>query len=169
MRKYFLNILIVITFASFEVVKAQTSGGNSPYSRYGWGKLTEEAQGFNKGMAGAGIAARGKEMLNYQNPASYSALDSITFLFDAGISLQNGHWSENGKSINALNSSLDYLQAGFRLRKHLGISIGVRPISIVAYDFYATKSMPDNDGFGVYTSTSSYSGEGCVRKIWLGL
>ena len=169
MRKYFLNILIVITFASFEVVKAQTSGGNSPYSRYGWGKLTEEAQGFNKGMAGAGIAARGKEMLNYQNPASYSALDSITFLFDAGISLQNGHWSENGKSINALNSSLDYLQAGFRLRKHLGISIGVRPISIVAYDFYATKSMPDNDGFGVYTSTSSYSGEGGVRKIWLGL
>ena len=92
-------ILSLIALVAILPSKAQTSGSNSPYSRYGWGNLSEEAQGFNKGMAGTGLGARGRSILNYQNPASYSAIDSITFLFDAGISLQRGHWSENGTAI----------------------------------------------------------------------
>lgn len=161
-------ILSLIALVAILPSKAQTSGSNSPYSRYGWGNLSEEAQGFNKGMAGTGLGARGRSILNYQNPASYSAIDSITFLFDAGISLQRGHWSENGKKVNALNSTLDYLQAGFRLRKNLGISIGIRPISIVGYDFYSTQQMDNNDGFGEYTCTSSYQGNGGTHETWLG-
>ncbi len=167
MIKHFLILSVAAIMAVTSSV-AQTSGSNSPYSRYGWGTLADEAQGFNKGMGGVGIGARNRSILNYQNPASYSAIDSITFIFDAGISLQTGRWSENGKHANALNSTLDYVQAGFRLRRNLGISIGMRPISIVGYDFYTTTQMNNDDGFGEYTCSSSYKGDGGIREAWLG-
>lgn len=167
MNRILATFILAILFVTSST--AQTSGGNSPYSRYGWGILSEDAQGFNKAMAGTGIGFRKLDALNHQNPASYSALDSITLLFDAGISLQNGHWSENGKSTNALNSTLDYLQAGFRMTKNLGFCIGIQPISLVSYDFFTTQKIDDIDGFGEYTSSSSYRGEGGVNKAWIGL
>ena len=148
---------------------AQSSGCNSPYSRYGWGMLSDESQGFNKSLGSVALGFRGKDVLNRQNPASYAAIDSMTFLFDVGVSLQYGHWSENGKSVNAHNSTLDYLEAGLRLFKNVGVSIGMRPISIVGYNFNTTQTLPDNDGYGEKTATSTFEGSGGVRQAWLGL
>ena len=163
--------LLAATTMFFSISSAQTSGGNSPYSRYGWGNLTDGGQGFNKSMGGVALGFKGKDLLNYSNPASYAAIDSITFLFDIGISLQNGYFKENGKSVNALNSTLDYIQTGFRLKKNLGISLGMRPVSIVSYDFYNNTPL-DGDG-SIWdenaTTSSSYKGDGGMRNIWIGL
>lgn len=150
-------------------VYAQTSGSNSPYSRYGWGSLSEDAQGFNKAMGGVGLGFSAKDMLNTQNPASYAAIDSVTLLFDVGISLQGGHWSEGSKSVNAFNSTLDYMEAGFRLCNRLGMSLGLRPFSLVGYDFKSKETLADIDGYGEKIVTSSYTGEGGTHKVWLGM
>ena len=170
MNKRIITLLSIIIMGS-SIASAQTSGGNSPYSRYGWGTLTDGGQGFNKGMGGVALGFKGRDILNYANPASYASIDSITFLFDIGISLQNGYFKENDKSVNALNSTLDYIQAGFRLRKNLGVSIGLKPVSIVSYDFYNNTALQGEEGIwdeGATTS-SSYYGEGGMRNAWLGL
>ena len=96
-------------------ISAQSSGTNSPYSRYGWGILADEAMGFNKGMAGVAVGMRDPNIINRQNPASYSEMDSLRLLFDIGISLQNSYMREGGTKVNAHNSTLDYLTAAFRL------------------------------------------------------
>ena len=49
-KKYVLLILLGVIFSSSVV--AQHTGSNSPYSRYGFGLLTDRAQSFNKGMSG---------------------------------------------------------------------------------------------------------------------
>lgn len=76
---------------------AQTNGSNSPYSRYGFGLLGDGGNAFNKGMSGTAYGMRNGKEINTKNPASYAALDSLSFIFDFGMSLQNGNFSQDGK------------------------------------------------------------------------
>ena len=82
-----LLLLSALTVCS-GLVTAQTNGSNSPYSRYGFGLLNDRAQGFNKGMSGLAYGMRNGKELNAKNPASYSSIDSLSFIFDIGLSLQ---------------------------------------------------------------------------------
>jgi hypothetical protein len=107
--------------------------------------------------------------VNVTNPASYSAVDSLTFLFDAGMTLQNANFSENGTKTNAKNSSVDYLAAQFRLSKGLGFTLGFVPFSTVGYSFSQTSYLPDaTDGTTQYT-TYSYDGDGGIQQVMAGL
>jgi hypothetical protein len=109
-------------------VSAQ-SGTNSPYSQYGLGVLSDQSQGFNRGMNGLAYGLRDGNQVNYLNPASYSAVDSLTMVFDVGLSLQLTNFSEQGTKVNARNANFEYAVAGFRLARHLGFSFGVIPFS----------------------------------------
>ena len=82
MRKFILAALLL---GSTLMVNAQ-SGTNSPYSQYGLGVLSEQTSGFNRGMNGVGLGFHEHNQINYLNPASYAAIDSMTFILDAGIS-----------------------------------------------------------------------------------
>lgn len=147
----------------------QTSGSNSPFSRYGWGTLADESMGFNKGMAGLALGMRDSLSLNRHNPAAYSEMCSQTLIFDAGISLQNCLLKSGGKNINAQNSSVDYIAAGFRLAPRLGFSLGLRPFSYVGYNFSTSSYLDDIDGYGSKTATSTYYGDGGFRQIYAGV
>lgn len=70
--------------------------------------------------------------MNYLNPASYSAIDSMTFILDAGISGQVTNFNENGVKKNANNSNLEYVVGGFRLLRHVGMSFGIIPLPMWA-------------------------------------
>lgn len=77
------------------------SGTNSPYSQYGLGELSEQSGSFSRGMNGLAYGLRLNNQVNALNPASYSALDSLSFIFDAGVSLQMTQFKEGGRSISA--------------------------------------------------------------------
>lgn len=151
--------------ASTQVVSAQ-SGTNSPYSQYGLGMLSDQSAGFSRGMDGAGIAYHVHNQVNYLNPASYSSLDSITFIFDAGLSGQITNFSENGVKKNAKNANFEYIIAGFRVFRHLGLSFGYLPYSNIGYSYSTTKSLNDANST---TVGDSYSGSGGLHQVYLGL
>ena len=164
--KRFINALIAITYIS--VVSAQTST-NSPYTRYGFGQLSDQTFGHTQAMGGIGIGLRNGLHVNVANPASYSAVDSLTFLFDAGMTLQNANFTEGSVKTNAKNSSFDYLAMQFRLCKGLGFTAGILPYSTVGYSFNNYEDLKD-DGFGNKVSTStSHTGDGSLRQIFMGL
>ena len=53
---------VILTLAALvccSTLWAQTSGNNSPYSRYGWGTLADESQSFNIGMGEPGTPYAG--------------------------------------------------------------------------------------------------------------
>jgi hypothetical protein len=142
---------------------------NSPYTRYGYGQLADQVFGHSKAMGGIAIGLRNGSQINATNPASYSAVDSLTFLFDAGLTLQNANFSENGVKTNAKNSSVDYLAAQFRLGKGLGFTLGFLPMSSVGYSFTQTGSLPDATDGSTQYATYSYDGDGGLQQVMAGL
>ena len=109
----------------FATVLVAQNNMNSPYSRFGLGVLSEQQVGADRAMGGIGIGTRGHNNINLLNPASYSTVDTLSFLFDFGFSLQNGNFSENGKKVNAKNAGPDYVAMQFRVQPKIGMTLEI--------------------------------------------
>ncbi|RHP65260.1 hypothetical protein [Bacteroides sp. OF04-15BH] len=166
------KILYSLLLAGAQILPAtaQTNGTNSPYSRFGLGMLDDQSQGFNKAMSGLGIGLHAGNRVNMLNPASYSKADSLTFIFDVGMSLQNGNFSDGSTSVNAHNTSLDYVNALFRIRKHLGFSFGFVPYSSIGYNFTTSQHVgTDYVSGNTITNQSTYYGDGGIHQLYAGI
>lgn len=141
---------------------------NSPYTRYGYGQLADQKFGNSIAMGGISYGLRNGLQVNTSNPASYSAVDSLTFIFDFGMSLQNANFKEGSIKTNAKNSSVDYISMQYRLTEGLGMSIGFLPFSAVGYSMNHTGTLTDSNNQSINT-TQSYSGEGGLQQVYVGL
>ena len=159
MKKLFINGILL--FASALTVSAQ-SGTNSPYSQYGLGILSEQSQGFNRGMNGLGLGFRYGNQVNTLNPASYSAADSLTMIFDVGLSGQITNFKEGNTKVNAKNADFEYAVAMFRAMPSLGISFGIVPFTNVGYSYSRT----DVASSSLY-SIETHSGNGGLREVYV--
>lgn len=170
MNKYGKHFCLALLMACSLNAEAQTNGSNSSYSRFGLGTLNDQSQGFNKGMAGVGLGLRPNNLVNMANPASYSAIDSLSFIFDAGMNFSIGRLSQKGNSVNVRNCNIDFVNAGLRLSKGLGLSFGFVPFSTIGYYFYsASKVTNEYATTQPVSSTSTYSGNGGLHQIYLGV
>ncbi|MGL5938620.1 MAG: hypothetical protein ACRCY5_07890 [Phocaeicola sp.] len=168
MMNYKKVIGVFILLASTGLTWAQTST-NSPYTRYGFGQLSDQNFGQSKAMGGVAYGLRNGLQINASNPASYAAVDSLTFLFDTGVSLQNANFKEHDVRTNAKNSAVDYIAAQFRLRKGMGIAVGFLPYSSVGYNMSKKKiEQPESDETSEISSVSTYSGTGGLHQIFVG-
>lgn len=141
------------------------SGTDSPYSQFGLGDIADQGVGFNKGMSGVGLAFRKGNEANTLNPASYSAVDSITMIFDAGLSGQITNYEDNGKKVNGKSGGFDYVVGLFRLFKNVGVSFGIQPYSNIGYN-YSTKTQLASESTTVATS---YKADGGLSKLFVGM
>ena len=82
----FKRLINICLFCIVATAAMAQSGTNSPYTRYGFGQLSDQSFGNSKAMGGIAYGLRDGLHINAANPASYSAVDSLTFLFDAGMS-----------------------------------------------------------------------------------
>lgn len=139
---------------------------NSPYTRYGYGELASQNFAGSKAMGGVAYGLRDKYHINPANPASYTAVDSLTFLFDAGMSLQNTNFDDGTTKLNAGNSSFDYVAMQFRLFRGMGMTVGLLPFSHVGYSI---SNYNTNDEKPEATNTEIYEGDGGLRQVFLGL
>lgn len=159
-KRFFLLIaLLTITVVSF----AQQVGSNSPYSRYGYGLLSNPALGASEAMGGISYGLRRSQQVNPGNPASYSELDSLTFIFDFGVS---GHMARLNDEVNKrdfYNGNLDYVAIQFPLMRNFGASVGLLPFSKTGYNFGAARSLSNIQ----YLET--YRGTGGLTQIYAGL
>ena len=146
-------------------VSAQTSS-NSPYTRYGLGDLSDQVFTNNAAMGGIGYGLRTNWHINPMNPASYTAVDSLSFMFDAGMSLRSSNYQENGYKTNVKNSSFDYLVMQFRLHPRLALTAGITPYTKVGYNFTVTDKVENSDEVQVM---NTLSGDGGLQTVFLGL
>lgn len=141
------------------------SGTNSPYSQYGLGVLSDQSQGFNRGMNGLGYGLRSGKSVNVLNPASYSSIDSLTMLVDMGLSLQLTNFKDKGTKVNAKNANFEYAVASFRLFPKFGLSAGIIPYTNIGYNY----SFKEKVGTSTTTTTQTHSGEGGLHQAFLGM
>ena len=138
-------------------------GTNSPYSQFGIGSLSDQSQSMSRGMNGVGYGLRQGNVVNTLNPASYSSVDSLTMLFDMGLSGQFTHYEEGNVKRNTSLASFEYVVGSFRAWKNFGVSFGLLPYSSVGYE-YQTTSHKEKTGSLVET----YSGSGGLHEVFLG-
>jgi len=149
------TIIPVITFAQNHT--------NSPYTRYGYGKLADKSFTAQRGMGGIGYGLRNSKIINSMNPASYSNVDSMTFMLDLGVMGQFAWYEDKNNKESKGNGGLEYLAMQFPLAKSLGVGVGLEPISHVGYlygDFQ--KLAEEEDVF----SNSIYRGTGGLSQVY---
>lgn len=158
----------MLLFTMIGGIMVAQNGVNSPYSRYGFGLLSDQSTSANKGMGGLSYGLRNKYQINVGNPASYSAIDSLTFLFDAGVTLQNANFDNGTVKMNAKNSSLDYLALQFRIFKNIGMTAGFLPYSKINYSFSSSKTIREDEE-GKIVSYETFAGDGGLSQAFLGV
>ena len=77
--------IILFGLISAVLMMAQNNT-NSPYTRYGYGQLEDDCFSRSQAMGGTSIGMRTKNSINTNNPASYSSIDSTSFIFEMGVS-----------------------------------------------------------------------------------
>lgn len=131
----------------------------TPYSRYGYGILNDNATSMQRGMGGVGYAMNSGRQVNVMNPASYAAIDSLTFLFDMGVDMDMMWAKEGVLKDNSLGGGLDYITMSFPICKRVGASIGLLPYSSTNYTF--TDSIAN--------ASTAHQGAGNINQAYLGV
>ena len=147
-------------------VDAQSNLGNTPYSRYGYGREMNPTMARNRGMGGIGVGVRTNQQINPMNPASYTAMDSLTFLFDLGLHVVGEEFKEAGESQKKWNGGIDYLAAQFPIGKKMAAALAYLPYTYVGYNYGQQGTLDDNDD--IYYE-KAYSGSGGLNKAMIGL
>ena len=150
-----LFILAIITCWA----TAMAQNISTPYSKMGYGMLNDNASSIQRSMGGVGYAMKGGRIVNVMNPASYSDVDSLTFLWDVGIDLTNLWSKENGNKGYSFGGGLDYLTGHFKVAKGLGAAFGLLPYSSVGYTY----------GGLIDGGEESRSGNGGFNQLFVGL
>lgn len=135
---------------------------DSPYSRYGYGVLNNQSVGVSRAMGGITYGVRGLDA-NPGNPASYTSTDSLTFIFDMGVSYVKSRFSEANNVQTDNNGGLDYIAMQFRVAKKLGMSFGVLPFSSVGYQFGSQETVND------LSTKRTFTGSGNFSQVYVGL
>jgi hypothetical protein len=168
-NKAFLFVLVSLLLTQLSVGQNNT---NSPYTRFGYGDISDGNSGEQRAMGGVALGARSNKSINTFNPASYSSVDSMTFMFDLGSSALLSRFSTNQGSTNTFNANLEYITMQFPLAKNLGFSAGLLPYSFAGYNFYKTDKHYVNMGLSDFDSVqyrTCFNGEGGISQVYAGL
>jgi hypothetical protein len=155
--------LLSISFIFFSSLLFSQSRISSPYSFYGLGNLSDIQSARFLSLGGLSYAVSSPYSVNLMNPASYSAYDSLSFLFEGGISMNSVKLVtlENNQTSNY--ASLGYLLFGFPVTKWWRASFGITPYSQTGYSISETRII-DSIGKVKYT----YEGNGGINRVFLG-
>lgn len=153
---------VAVAIAASLPMKAQ-NGTVSPYSRFGYGLLSDRATAMQSQMGGVGYAMFSGRQINVMNPASYARVDSLTFLFDIGFKMSNAWHEETPEgtrvSDNIFGGGLGYITMQFPVSKNIGVSVGLIPWSSVGY----------NIGNLIENGYTTRSGDGSINELYAGI
>ncbi len=135
----------------------------SPYSRYGLGDLTGNNNAWNNSLGQLGIGIRSPYHVNYSNPASYTAFDSLSFLFEGGFNGEFVTLKSDFQSVSRNYASLGYLLFGMPVTGWWKTSLGIVPFSDVGYSVANYEEFPESG-----TVIRLYQGEGGINRLFWG-
>ena len=134
---------------------------NSPYSRFGLGTMGARTASASAAMGGTSLAFQSVSVVNFANPASYIAYDSLSCLFDVSFSYKN-HTLTAASVQKGSSISFDYLAFGLPVLKCWKTSFGFQPFSNVSYIINHVKTMdPDKISDSIW-------GEGGINEFYWG-
>lgn len=152
-------VLILCGLSGF----TQNNNTSSPFSRYGLGDLHHYGYGRTAAMGGASLGSRHAVQINSANPASYTANDSLSFIFEFGLDGTFSNYKSNFGNTKADDINFRYFSLSWPVTKWLGGAMGIQPFSDMGYEIGYL------DSLGTAGNTYyNYFGEGTTSKAFLG-
>lgn len=111
-------------------------------------------------MGNIGIGSRENYNINIDNPASYTAIDTASFLFEGGLVAKYTKLKAKGIDEDATTASLGHLLMGFPLNRWWKSSVGLVPYSTTGYSV-TSDSLYENVGNVLY----EYKGLGGITRF----
>jgi hypothetical protein len=142
---------------------------NSPLARFNLGTIEPVASYRSLGMGGTGIAMRDNLTINFANPASYSSVDTNSFIFDFGIDYGLNFISDGATSDLSEDLNFDHIILGFPIKRRWGFAAGLVPVSNGYYNIFEFMRAGD-PGYDPITGeyTSFHEGSGSLTNFFLG-
>ncbi len=157
------NAVIVIVFLALSLKSNAQVAINSPYTRFGVGEISQQGIGMSPGMGGTAIAHRFSNQINFLNPASYSAQDTLSFILDFGINGEIRNLSSQYEKVSLKDFNMEHITIAFPVSRWWGASIGILPYSRIGYNMMLEGAFSSEDIYRVY-----YEGNGSLNKFYLG-
>ncbi|MBO5454978.1 MAG: hypothetical protein J6A20_00480 [Muribaculaceae bacterium] len=153
-----IKLLLALAVAMLSAGSITAQNETSPYSKFGYGILRDNATSAQRQMGGVGYAMQSGRQVNVMNPASYAMVDSLTFLFDMGIDASLYWRKDVSGNDRDFGGGIDYLTMLFPVSKQIGVSIGLLPYSSVGYSF----------GSDINNGIATHQGVGGLNQLYLG-
>ena len=159
-NRFVFLILLLLGFAP--VLRAQNEI-SMPYSSFGVGSLNTSSNGHLDGMGGVSYAMQNPYRINFRNPASYAAFDSLSFVADAAASLYVSNIRQGNLTQKNSYAKTGYLTIGLPVTPHWRTSVGIVPYSTVGYDIADKQTLDDIGGVSY-----NYTGKGGLNQLYWG-
>lgn len=154
-----LYLFLPLSFAA----SAQNVMTSSPYSMFGIGEIASGLSGANAGMGNVSAGMRGKTLINANNPAALTALDTCRLLADVSAFAKWESYKSRGGN-QAFTGNFSGFSLAGRILPRWYMAAGLAPYSSTGYYFQSTQELEGTSG-SYYTST--FSGDGGLSKVFL--
>lgn len=177
MRMAMALLLIVwcATTAGSAVAQNMNSSNltSSAYNRYGYGRMGSMGNTVTKTMGDVGIALRSNQYTTLMNPASLTAIDTLTMIFTVGLDAEMGRMTEGAKSHSQWDAGFSGMSMQAPLWRNFAMSLSLNPYSMVGYYYGASDKQhiqsPTTQGGDTLSYASTHQGVGGINNFMLGL
>ncbi len=145
-------------------LSAQNVMTSSPYSMFGLGEISTGIYGSNAGMGGVAYAMRDKALLNTDNPAGLTGLDSLKLIVETSGFIKKEFYHSNGSSNQAFTGNASAFSLGGRIMPRWYAAVGLKPYSSVGYYFQSSQPLEGSPN-SYYNSV--FEGNGGLSKLSL--
>lgn len=155
MRRLFPALFLLALIGASPCLYAQSF---SPYTRFGFGYMPDDAMAATRSMGGFTAAYTSPMHINHANPASYGDLSLTTF--EVGANVDGATIRTKDSIYPGVNGTVSHVAVGIPLiRNRLGLSFGLLPYSFANYSVASTQA----------DTAAVFSGTGSLYKAYLGL
>lgn len=162
-----IALFLVLIGGSAFAQDTDALGTYTPYSLFGVGELDKAGTSFNKGMGGVGIGVRDNRYINYLNPASITARDTLSFMLDFGLNQKN-FYSTDGDLNSAFNTTnMQNIMFTAPIYRKSAFIVGITPYSNIGYKF--RKNETDVETIAKYGDIAYEKyGNGSINQFFFG-
>lgn len=159
--KFQLFTIILGLFTSTLIAQSDI---DSPYSLFGVGKENMSYFGGANGLGNTGIGYSNSSLLNKINPASLTAIEPTSFLYEIGLNNTISVKVDNNTSQTNYNFNFTHIALGFSVSNHWKMSFGLVPKTKTSYNIDLIEPVEGNLNY-YYTNVT---GSGGVNELFWG-
>lgn len=155
---------LILFFLSAVTANAQNIMTSSPYSMFGLGEIVTGLYGSNSAMGGVSTGMRDAWLINTENPAGLTGLDTLRLFAETSAFLKSESYRSKSGSSHAFTGNVSAFSLAGRILPRWYMAAGLTPYSSVGYYFQSTQPL---EGSPDSYYTSIFEGYGGLSKVYL--